>query len=469
MLSYRLVIMAHIVARMPKEEVAVFTKNRIAIAIVAALCGVSAAAQAETLTDFFKQSKIDGQIRSYYFSRDYGATGPNTFNQDAFSLGGILNIKTAPFLGGFGVGVSFYTAHALGANNTSGAPAYPHLDPTLMGPQSIDALGQAYLQYEIPKTLLVRAGDQELNTPWLNGSDSRMLPATYQGVFAEVSPYHDLHLYGMRIFRWKSRTSNGYYNDNLFYPANYEGDVAYGGSTQLPINAPSTSGTLAFGASYSLMGAKADAWYYDFYQFAKMFYTNVDYTLKTDTGVDPFVGAQYMREWGASLLSRQGANATAWGVIGGVNYKTGVGDGTISVAYNAIEPQSGGFMNGGIVSPYTVGYATDPLYTTAMIRGLADNLGPGHGYKIKIAQHLDLVGQKFLAIAAFAHFTTYYNGSSSYPYFDLTYFPGGTLKGLSIRDRVELGTGTSAQFGNGAGFNKGHSFIYNRVMLTYAF
>lgn len=59
MLSYYLVIMAHIVARMPKEEVAVFTKNRIAIAIVAALCGVSATAQAETLTDFFKQSKID--------------------------------------------------------------------------------------------------------------------------------------------------------------------------------------------------------------------------------------------------------------------------------------------------------------------------------------------------------------------------------------------------------------------------
>ncbi|MHB1751091.1 MAG: hypothetical protein ACYCR3_13385, partial [Acidithiobacillus sp.] len=145
-----------------------FTKNRIAIAMVAALCGVSAAAQAETLTDFFKQSKIGGQIRSYYFSRDYGATGPNTFNQNAFSLGGILNVQTAPFLGGFGVGVSFYTANALGANNLSGAPTYPHLDSTLMGPQqSINALGQAYIQYALPKVLLVRAGDQVINTPWV--------------------------------------------------------------------------------------------------------------------------------------------------------------------------------------------------------------------------------------------------------------------------------------------------------------
>ena len=44
-----------------------FIKNRIVIATVAVLCGVSVSAQAETLTDFFKQSKIDGQIRSYYF------------------------------------------------------------------------------------------------------------------------------------------------------------------------------------------------------------------------------------------------------------------------------------------------------------------------------------------------------------------------------------------------------------------
>jgi len=448
----------------------VFIKDRIVIAIAAALCGVSAAAQASDIGTLTKYLKIDGQIRSYYFSRDYGATGPNTYNQDAFSLGGLLNIKTTPFLGGFGVGVSFFTANALSANDLSGAPSYPHLDATLMGPRpSVNRLGQAYIQYEIPKVFLVRAGDQELNTPWMNGNDSRMIPSSYQGVFAEVSPYCDLHFYGMRITQWASRTSGNYYRDNLFYPASFDGDPMYGGSAQLSPNAPESNGALAFGASYSLMGAKADLWYYDFYQFAKMFYANVNYTLKTGTGFDPFVGGQYVREYGASLLSKQGANATAWGAIGGVNYKTGIGGGSFSVAYNSLEPQNGGFLNGGLISPYTVGYATDPLYTTAMIRGLADNLGPGHGYKIKWTQNINMMDQHFLFIAAFAHFTTYYNGSSSYPYMDLTYFPQGMFKGLSIRDRVELATGTSAQYGNGAGFNKGHSFIYNRVMLTYAF
>ncbi len=82
----------------------------------------SAAAQAETLSQFFAASKIGGQIRAYYFSCLYGASGPNTSNQDAYSLGGMLNIQTAPFLGGFGIGVSFYTTNALGANNLSRRP-----------------------------------------------------------------------------------------------------------------------------------------------------------------------------------------------------------------------------------------------------------------------------------------------------------------------------------------------------------
>lgn len=183
------------------------SKSRIALGVFAALCGLSTAVQGETLKDFLMQSKVDGQLRSYYFSRDYGATGPNTYNQNAFSIGGILNAQTAPFLGGFGVGASFYTANSLGANSSNPAK----LDATLMGTRSsINALGQAYIQYEIPKVLLIRAGDQTLNTPWVNTSDSRLLPATYQGVYAEVSPYCDLHFYGMRIFRWKSHTSSDY-------------------------------------------------------------------------------------------------------------------------------------------------------------------------------------------------------------------------------------------------------------------
>jgi len=459
-------------------------RSQLALGVVLVLCGLTTKVQAETLRNFLMQSKFDGQLRAYYFSRNYGASGPNTDNQDAFSLGGIVNAKTAPFLGGFGLGVSFYTANALGTN--TGNPA--KLDATLMGTKSsIDALGQAYIQYELPKVLLIRAGDQTLNTPWINGSDSRALPDTYQGVFVDVSPYGNLHLYGMRIFRWKSRTSSDYYRDNLYYPATIFGDDLNGGAAALPMSAPANNGVLAFGAAGSAGGFKGEAWYYNYYQFANQVYLQGSYTLKTSTGIAPFVAAQFSREYGNNSLLNgtrinnsptpaTSVNSVAWGAEIGVNYpaiNSFIGKGQLSYAYNQISAHNYAVGGGAIIAPYTVGYATDPLFTTAMIRGLVET-GPGNAWKVKWTQHL--LDNQVQLIVAYAQFQTVFSGKSYYPYLDATYFFQGALKGLSIRNRFEVGNGYDATAGatvgnlpNGAGFNKGHSFIYNRVMLTYDF
>lgn len=455
-------------------------KPKIILAAVATTLAFSSLAQAETLTEFFQQSKIDGNIRSYYFSRLYGA--PNVFNQNAYALAGRLNVETAPFLGGFGVGVSFFTAHSFGANDLSGAPTYPHLDATLIGPNnSINALGQAYLQFKQP-WLLVRAGDQEINTPWLNNTDSRILPATYQAVYAEVTPLKDLHFYGLRQFRWKSRTSTDYSRDNYYYKPGFEADTLYG-STEGVLSgaaAQGTNGTLAFGTSYALAGAKAQAWYYDFYNFANMFYTDASYTLKTGTGFDPFIGAQFVREWlGNNAFSQSGVglsypvspnqgnyavDSTAYGVQIGINtpsFGRIVNNGQVFLAYNAINPHAGTLGGGAIVSPYTVGVVWDPLYTSSMIRGLVET-GPGQAWKVKWTQNL--FAKHILLMAAFARYHTYFSGVSNDTYMDLTYFPGGDLKGLSIRDRVEVSNGSLQNPGAGK-----YSFIYNRVQLQYDF
>ncbi|MCE5388788.1 MAG: hypothetical protein K0041_09450, partial [Acidithiobacillus sp.] len=170
-------------------------KHRVTtMAVLLALSGFSAAAYADSsvnsLKDLFTQGTVDGQVRAYYFSRDFGKNQPNL---SAFSLGGYLNAHTAS-LAGFSADVGFYTANSLGANRVNP-------DVTLMGKgTSINALGQAYLQYEIPQVLLIRAGNQIVNTPWANSSDSRVIPATFQGVFAQVSPYCGWNIYGMRMF-----------------------------------------------------------------------------------------------------------------------------------------------------------------------------------------------------------------------------------------------------------------------------
>lgn len=102
------------------------------IALAHAQAVNDAPAGAPTLTDWFDQAKVTGTVRSFYFDRMYGA--PGVSNQSAYSLAGILNVQSAPFLDGFEVGTSFFTAQSLSANNTEGAPGYPHLDATLMGP-----------------------------------------------------------------------------------------------------------------------------------------------------------------------------------------------------------------------------------------------------------------------------------------------------------------------------------------------
>ncbi|MDD2878109.1 MAG: OprD family outer membrane porin [Acidiphilium sp.] len=442
-------------------------------------CASVTVAHAQTATDWFDQAKVSGTVRSFYFNRMYGA--PAVPNQSAYSLAGILNVQSAPFLDGFEVGTSFFTAQSLSANNTEGAPGYPNLDATLMGPHnSITSLGQAFVQYQNP-LLLVRLGDQELATPWMSASDSRVLPATYQAGFVQANPLPGLSLFGLRELRWKSRTSDNYYQDNLYYPSTFDGDSSYGGGAALGAGAAKSQGTLAFGGTYAGHGIKADAWYYQFYNFAAMAYGDASYTLNTGTAVKPFIGGQFLRETDSNSLlnvDRQGTaidgykgngvDATAWGLQTGLDYviSHGIfGDGNIALSYNNLPYHQGAVGGGAIVSPFTVGYATDPLYTTATLRGLVE-LGPGDAAKIALTQNM--FGDHVVAVVAFARFNTKLEGHNNEVDADLTYAPGGRFKGLSIRDRLEV-SNASYIYNNGATGNRGHSFVYNRVMLQYTF
>ena len=421
----------------------------------------------ESGLDFVEHIKVDGQIRSYYFSRLYGP-GSSVPDQNAYSLGGLLNVHT-PSVYGLSAAFSFYTANSLGTRSTTN-PAV--VDTSLAGLQaSINTFGQAYLQYQYQDFFKFRVGNQVIDTPWLSPSDSRALPATYQGVYGELTPTEYLHLYGMRIFRWKSRTSADYYSDNLYYQVHYDGDPLYSGQARLSGSAPPFPGTLAFGATAEGLGGDAQIWYYNFYRFARMIHADANYTLETGFGIDPFINGQFIHEWGSSLLSnaKTGAgrvNSTAFGIRTGINYDFSteyIGKGTLSLAYNKIEDHRGAVLDGAIVSPYTAGYITDPLYTTSMIRGLVDMAAAGNGYKVGWTQHF--WDKRFRLTLAYASYNLQGNvgGSADDEYVDLAYSPQGLLKGFSIRDRMEIAHG--AALGRG----RRQYFLYNRLMVTYAF
>ena len=106
-------------------------------------------------------------------------------------------------------------------------------------------------------------------------------------------------------------------------------------------------------------------------------------------------------------------------------------------------------------------YATDPLFTTSMIRGLVE-IGPGHAWKGR-AQY-NFFDKKLQLVAAYAKYTSLERGNSHDLYFDIIYNMDSVLKGLQLRDRWERSVGGIANLNPG-----NESFTYNRVMISYKF
>ncbi len=438
-------------------------RNTLVAAAIAAVLGTtSIAAHAAALSDIFTQGHVDGELRAYNFDRLYQT---NTV-PDAHALSGafLLNAKSGTFGNGFSLGASLVTANSFGTQSDT----MSKIDTTLMGPSdSVTALSQAYAQYQ-NKWVLVRGGYQYLNTPWMGGSDSRVIPASYNALMADFTPSKGWDIIGLRSFGWKSRTSSGYTSDNLYYPSTYASDSMYGGSGGLPTTAPSANGTWALGSTYAVGGLKAQGWYYNFLNFARLGYVDGSYTFKTGTGIDPFVAAQYVTETGGSNNTLVATGTKVDGVAGnnvksrawGADVGIAIPNGRFDVAYNKISQQAGAVGAGAIISPYTASYATDPLYTTSMIRGLVEQ-GPGHAWKAKAAYNF--FNNKLQLVAAYAKYTTDLRGNSHDVYFDVIYNLDGYLKGLSLRNRWERSVG-------GTGLNPGNqSFTYNRIMIAYKF
>lgn len=438
-------------------------RYRLVAALVWMTCATYAHAGNGGFNDFFDKGHVDGELRLYDFDRLYDT--PATPDAHALSLAALVNAQSGSVWGGFGAGLSFATANALGTNNDNVA----RVDTSLMGPNSsVGAFTQAYLQYR-REGLLVRGGYQYLNTPWMGNNDSRVIPSSYNAAMVQVTPVKNWSLYGIRTFSWKSRTSNGMYADNLYYPSRYDGDSMYGNNGSLPPTARSADGTWAAGTTYAGDAIKAQAWYYNFIDFARMGYVDGTYTLKTGTHADPFLSVQYLTEnsGGGNILVD--THTRLFGVAGtrvraeawGADLGTSIYDGRIDVAYNKLEHEAGAVGNGALISPYTSNYATDPLFTTSMIRGLVEQ-GPGHAWKAR-AQY-GFLDKRLLLVVAYARYVTELRGNSHDVYADIIYSLDGVLKGLTLRDRWERSTGGLGNLNPG-----NRSFTYNRVMISYKF
>lgn len=375
---------------------------------------------------------VSGNLRMYYFTRGNSGNQPGTTN--AFSLGGSLHADTVSWYG-ISAGATFYDASALGLND-------PNASDTSLPAKDVTAIGEAYLQYRNPLFGLLKGGNQLYKSPWANPSDSRIIPATFQGVSYESPKVDGLQLSVARMFQWKNRTASGFSRTNQYSAT---------GADNL--------GFLSASIAFNHKPVKGAVWYYRFYNIADMVYLDGKATLPAWGGSHSFVGAQYVNETdsGAALLGH--VDTQVYGLLAGVGY----GGLTLSIGYDHITSNPAAFAGGDIVTPYTQGYATDPLYTTSMTQGAVEQKAAGDSWKVKAVWWGFAHSVRAIASYARYHVNRFsHPGQTAGPWeadTDLTYFPGGSFKGLSLRDRVGVFSYSGAP----------RPFVYNRVMVQYSF
>jgi len=177
-------------------------KLSLAAIVVAGLASSSSAA--DTLADAFKNGKVTGELKAYYFNRDNGQNGTAARDESIFTSGILLNYKTDT-LAGFGANFTFQgnaAPFADGAINVNGAKDVFSGD--MYGTGAV--LSEAYLSYTLGKTTAM-VGRMFLDTPLVSGSGSRITKEAFEGAAVINTDLPNTTLIAGYVQKFQSRTN----------------------------------------------------------------------------------------------------------------------------------------------------------------------------------------------------------------------------------------------------------------------
>lgn len=236
-----------------------------------------------SLAEAFKQGKVNGQLKSYFFAQTFDGAGLN--DSEIWVNGGMLSYKTASFYG-FKLGSTFQASFVGHKDDPDGRTA-----------GSLDAdgavLSELYLDYTLANTNL-KGGRQFVATPLATGSGSRLIKESFEAYIVSNTDVPDTTLSAGLITKYQTRTDKSSYGDNWFveYEQNGTGDLGdfydVGDDGMLFFYAQNkTLKNLALQAQYAnvfdaVAGVYADAQYtFDMEQFkpyvaAQFYYTDYD-------------------------------------------------------------------------------------------------------------------------------------------------------------------------------------------------
>ena len=171
-------------------------KLSLAAMVVAGLASSSFAA--DTLADAFKNGKVKGQLKAWYFDKTVENEADE--NANVLALGLELNYVTDS-LYGFYAGATFQGASQPWIEDDAKARFNNEMHT------SGAVLSEAYLGYKIGKTN-AKIGRQYIATPLVNGSGSRIFKESFEGVTVVNTDIPQTTLIAGYVNKFQGRTSN---------------------------------------------------------------------------------------------------------------------------------------------------------------------------------------------------------------------------------------------------------------------
>lgn len=175
-----------------------FAKLSLATMVVAGLA--TSSFSADTLADAFKNGKVSGQLKSSYFSKDNG-----TVTEGIINTGVTLGYVTDSFMG-LKMGATLQSSHAPFADGAIGT-ANTEKDMfkgDLYGSGAV--LSEAYLEYNMGKTM-ARVGRQFVaKTPLVTSSGSRFIRTAIEGAVIINKDLPDTTLWAAYVDKYQNRT-----------------------------------------------------------------------------------------------------------------------------------------------------------------------------------------------------------------------------------------------------------------------
>lgn len=403
------------------------------------ICGGLFSMSANAEDSWLSESTIGGFLSAYYWTNIRHHF--TIYNQNELSIGGGIYIKTPKFYG-FSATVEPLSQSNLGIQAENQNYVSPSLGPTYT------TLGQANIEYTTPNDLFkVKAGDMKLDSPW-NNSDTgfSLLPQTFQGVEALISPTKDIKLTLARIFKYRS-----------WYSGTYGNYTRYSAYLNLPNNG-NTSGFTMAGISYNAdvnnyIKTSNSIWFYDYYQYART-YTAQTVDSLTQGTIKPIIGLQFMDSQKKSGNLGK-VNSQVYGAELGIKYRNF----KFLAGGDYLPSHKNSFNYGGLVVPYDSITSSGPLFGQALIFS-TEGFGSGTAGTVR----MDYTGIKNLFIQL-RYTNLHMRNTESYTSYNeynaIFNYNIKSIKGLSVTDIMGYGIITPGQ--------QRSSFYVNRLNITYNF